>query len=250
LPTFNGQVLAIKISGDYVYVGGSFSTVSGLSRGNLARLSRSTKSLDSWNPAVGSACQAIDADTNGYIYIAGYFSTVGGVSRSKIARFTSAGTLDSWQPPGTISGNLFALAVNDTYVYVSGYYSTIGGVSRKNLAALNISDATVASGFVADTDEGVYFCLACNNDLLAGYGSANSINGQSAILGAIINANTGSLVRAITPEKDSSYVALSGKNNIKVTEDTITLGLMTSYDRYSLVTAIDVDTLSYRNLRT
>ena len=85
VPGTNGIVEAIKNNGtDEFYVGGEFTTVSGVSANNLAKYTKS----GGWE-ALGSGTNgkvnAIDVDSNGNIYVGGSFTQIDGVSVSNVA---------------------------------------------------------------------------------------------------------------------------------------------------------------------
>jgi hypothetical protein len=249
IPGPNSLVQNIKIADSFVYFCGNFTSVNGSSRGRLARLSRSTRALDSWDPNLNNTCYAVDTDSS-YVYAAGYFTSASGSTRNKIARYSHNGTLNSWYPTGGANGNLFAITVNSNYAYVSGYFTTIGGVSKTSMAAISISTGAVATGFTANTDGNVIFSLDSSDTIVAGYGSFAQINSQNVNCGVALNADTGSVIAQLVPDENATYIFISGRDTVRIKDDkTITISLMSSLQRYALVTGINTETMSARNGR-
>jgi uncharacterized delta-60 repeat protein len=106
-----GGVHAIAVSNTDVYIGGQFSTVNGVTRQSLAKLSAAAPAvLDAgWNPhpegtyanvnEVGSSIDAIALDSQGRLLIGGDFRKVADADQEMLARINTDGTIDStWLP--------------------------------------------------------------------------------------------------------------------------------------------------------
>ena len=79
LPLTNGAVAASP-DGNTIYVGGTFTTVDGLSRNHIAAFSASTGALLPWNPNVSGKVNAI-ATFGNVVYVGGSFGKVGKTDR-------------------------------------------------------------------------------------------------------------------------------------------------------------------------
>src|SRR5687768_14275773 len=103
-PNANGEVdgLAVQPDGKLV-IGGFFTTMSGVSRPNGARLNANATLDGGFNPRGNDSMQCVAVQRDGRIVFAGLFTTVGGTSRMRMARVFADGTLD----PG------FVVAAND-----------------------------------------------------------------------------------------------------------------------------------------
>jgi hypothetical protein len=138
-PIVDAQVLAMVATPTDVVIGGTFTTVNGLARPRLARLSRATGQVAAWAPAPSDRVSALATDGT-TLYVAGWFSGLALVSRAGLAAFTLASNaLTPWDPVATaISATLQidALAVANGYVYVGGNFNHIGGQDRFGSAAL------------------------------------------------------------------------------------------------------------------
>ncbi len=78
-------------------VGGSFHRISGVDRGNIARLNANGSIDASFNPGSGTnaAVNALAVQPDGKLLVAGAFTAVNGVTRNGIARLNADGTLDT-----------------------------------------------------------------------------------------------------------------------------------------------------------
>ena len=108
--------LAVQSDGR-VLIGGNFTTVNGVSRNRIARLS-ADGSLDTTflNGLAGatSIVQSIAVQPDGRVLIGGEFTTVNGVSRNRIARLNADGSVDTTflnGLAGASGGGVFSLAV-------------------------------------------------------------------------------------------------------------------------------------------
>lgn len=119
-------------------VAGSFTSVLGEPRANLARL-RADGTLDAgFAPDIaGGEVRAIAVAPDGAMFIGGRFTRVGAVARRGLAKLDAFGTLDlHWSP--SAYDEILALAVSaNGSVFVGGTFDEIGGVTRNGLAKLS-----------------------------------------------------------------------------------------------------------------
>ena len=129
-PAVDGTVEAMSLSSDgaSLFLGGVFSTVGGLSRGDLAQVDATTGAVTGWHPAANGKVFALVA-TAGSVYIGGTFTQVDGVPRAELAAISTAGALDpSWHPDaagGKVLG--LALSTDGTSVFVGGEFTSLNG---------------------------------------------------------------------------------------------------------------------------
>ncbi|HZL48886.1 MAG TPA: PKD domain-containing protein [Solirubrobacteraceae bacterium] len=167
LPKANGEVKALAVSGEIVYVGGSFTVIgtNSAARNRIAALKASGVAGEgeatTWNPNASTAASAVNAlavSGTSIVYVGGSFETIGSTpeARNRIAAIntnataTVAATDTTWNP-NAASGEVKALAVSGTsIVYVGGSFETIGSTpeARHRIAAIN----TNATATVAATD--------------------------------------------------------------------------------------------------
>ena len=93
--------------------------------------------LDSFNPDVSSAVQAIAQQTDGKLLIGGSFTTLNGEPRNRIARLNEDGTLDATFNAGT-DRVVTAIAIQDDgKIVLGGSFTVVTGQTRRLLARLN-----------------------------------------------------------------------------------------------------------------
>ena len=144
----NGQINAIAVQADgKILIGGTFTTVGGVSRNGIARLN-ADGSLDvSFNPGTGANTPNVGAvalQTDGKILIGGFFSNVGGQARASLARLNADGSVDTGFVANA-SSTVSAIVVQPGgTILVGGFFSNINGTSRSRLAQLN-ADGSVTS---------------------------------------------------------------------------------------------------------
>ena len=152
LPKANGEVNALAVSGEIVYVGGTFTTIgtNSASRNRIAALKASGAigegEATSWNPNANSAVNALAVSGTSVVYVGGTFTKIGStsVTRNRLAAIktnaeaTATAEATSWNP-NAINGEVNALAVSGTsVVYVGGTFTEIGSTTevRNRLAAI------------------------------------------------------------------------------------------------------------------
>jgi len=143
----DGQVNALLLDGNTIYVGGQFTHVTGEAHGYLAAVSVRDGRPSYWNPGIGgvgtnyTTVQAL-ALRDGLLYVGGDFAQVGGIARRNLAAIELA----SGHPAGlALDPNdvVYALAASDTALYVGGAFWRIGGLLRYRLAAVHRESGAV-----------------------------------------------------------------------------------------------------------
>ncbi|MEO6784613.1 MAG: hypothetical protein ABI318_00660, partial [Chthoniobacteraceae bacterium] len=207
-----------------VYVFGSFSTVSGVTRKNVARLS-STGTLDTtFDPgSTGTFLDSIAVQRDGRLLVCGGFDNFfdggfGGSGKEYVVRLNLDGTVDSTFDPRPDQEVKSVSVQPDGSVVIGGYFSKIHGVGRSYIARLN-ADGTLDTGF---TPTG-YFgqgVQSLNNGNVLLTGTFSSINGVARQYVAILN-NDGTLnttfvtnftsgpnstVNCVAPQPDGKFI--------------------------------------------
>ena len=209
-----GSVSDIAVSGNTVYVGGTFTTFGGQSRVNLAAFDLSTKALLPWNPStdlVGSVSALAVYGSD--VFIGGSFTTVAGQGRNRIAKVdATTGSLDSWNPDA--NGSVNALELSGSDLYVAGMFSDIGGASRAKGAKFDAATGNLDGSWIP-----VIGGVSVNT--LAVSGSDVYVGGNYTTIGPIedlgrVSATTGSFDEGWDPNPngDINAVALSGSDII------------------------------------
>lgn len=180
---------ALAISGSTLYVGGTFDTMGGAARANIAALSLGGVSdgvaVSSFNPSPSyfgcSPCSNIAALAvlGSTVYAGGSFDTIAGQPRASLAGLNVVdGTATAFDP--SPDANILSLAASGSTVYAGGGFRTIGGQPRHYIAALDAVNGD-ATAFDPDTNGAV--------DAVGVSGSAVYLGGQFSSLGGTLRNN-------------------------------------------------------------
>ncbi len=209
--TVVGVVYAMTQVGDLTYIGGSFTSVGGVARSNVAAI-RADGSLDpGWNPSTNGTVYALAASADGSkVYLGGGFTTVGGEVRGRLAAVTTdTGQLVSgWST--TAKNNLVRALETDAdgRLYVGGSFGSIGGRAISRLAALDQSTGAVDSTFAPRPASTVRtLSLSADGALLYAGGPFTSIGGVARPGVAEIDAGTGS-VTSFAPTEGGVVISM------------------------------------------
>jgi hypothetical protein len=222
----DGRVQAITRIGDWLYIGGSFTAVSGKPRAGLARVNVASGAVDSsWRADVVGTVIALAASPDGTtLYVGGELTSVAGVGRENLAALsaTTGAVVTAWNPGANRS--VQALAASSDRLYVGGKFTRIGGAARAKLAALSATTGAVDPAFTPNPDQWVAALRLSGGRLFAaGFFATVGGAGQPylAELSPVTGAATGwrpSLtcpvyaldVVGTTPADSSVYVACGG----------------------------------------
>jgi hypothetical protein len=156
-PDANSSVEAIEVSGNIVYVGGTFTptlvvpnSIGGAPRNNIAALDASTGLATSWDPNVNAAVHDL-ALAGSMVYAGGEFDSAGGETpRNNIAAFdATTGAVTAADP--NANGAVQSLAVFGNTVYMGGAFTTLTPPNgdppslRSGIAALNATTGAPTS---------------------------------------------------------------------------------------------------------
>src|SRR4030065_588368 len=110
-PNANNPIVAIAIQPDNkILLGGSFTTIGGITRNNIARVN-SDGTLDTgFDPNANNLIDAIAIQPDNKILLGGSFTTIGGITRNRIARVNSDGTLDTGFNPNA-NNPIYSIAI-------------------------------------------------------------------------------------------------------------------------------------------
>jgi uncharacterized delta-60 repeat protein len=146
----NGTVHATLVTSTKAHlIAGSFSSVGGVARGNIAKLDQDGSIDSTFGTGAGAngPIYAMALDTSGRILIGGDFTTYDGIARNRIARLTASGALDfSFDPGSGFDGAVYTIA-QGIDIYVGGDFSTFNGEPRNRLATIHTSGAQQPGSF-------------------------------------------------------------------------------------------------------
>jgi hypothetical protein len=199
-PWFDASVQAVVSSGDTVFLGGTFTTVTvsdrRAARRGLAALDARTGALLPWQPAVDGSVRAL-AVAGDTVYVAGDFTAVAGRRRAGLAAIDArTGTVKSFEH--TVSGRINTMATGNGRLFAGGRFTAVDGRPRPNLVAFSL-----ASGLVADwpaaTDEEVNALAVAGKRIYLG-GSFHQTDGVSSTMRlSAVDASSGAVNPAFRP---------------------------------------------------
>jgi len=207
-PNANGTVTTLALSGNIVYVAGSFTNIGGQARNKIAAIDATTGLATSWNPGQGSGgfdyvlSLAVSGST---VYTGGYFTSVGGQPRNNIAAIdANTGQPTSWNP--NADSFVCSLLVSGSTVFACGLFTSIGGQARNKIAAI---DATTgqATPWNPNANDRVQTLALSGSTIYAG-GQFTNIGGQPRNHIAAIDITTG-LATLWNPNADGYVSALA-----------------------------------------
>jgi hypothetical protein len=186
----DGSVEAIALSGSDVYVGGSFTSIGGQARNDIAKLATTGGGAadPTWDPNAAGDVKAL-AVSGTDLFVGGDFNgpgSIGGQARNYLAKLstTGAGVADpTWDP--NANGSVRALAMSGTDLYAGGAFngaSSIGGQARNYLAKLSTTGAgAVDPGWNPNANSSVNALAVSGTDLFVGgdFNGPGSIGGQA-----------------------------------------------------------------------
>ena len=155
------------------YIGGSFASVGGVPRANLAHVTGDLR-LSDWNPGADGSVYAIER-RGSRVYAAGAFTSIAGHARNQVAELDAiTGTAARFNPPSRL-GYVYAIAVTGPTVIAGGAFDSVAGQARNSLAAFE-----ARTGALTDWNPGP------NADLLEEYDvsiSALAVRGSTLYVG-------------------------------------------------------------------
>lgn len=187
---------SMSVIGARIFVGGSFSSIGGEVRTNLAAFSMKSGELLSWSPTANARVESICNVKDSFFYIGGYFSQVNGINRSSLAIFNRNGSLHNLA--FTFNGNVRTIAFGgDSIVYIGGSFTNVATISPYNsllrvcskITAINFRTGRVQPTYNPNANNDVYTLWVDGLTLYAG-GIFSAIGGQPRLFVAGISRNT------------------------------------------------------------
>ncbi|WP_372710392.1 PKD domain-containing protein [Arthrobacter rhombi] len=145
-PQINGTVKSVAVSpdGTRLYVGGTFTSVNGQTRWNLAAFDIATGNLVSgFTASVGGAYVNAIAVTDSAVYVGGNIGAANGVARKGLAAFSPTGALLGWAPTADLQIDAMKLTAQKDKLIVAGRFSKVNEVGQRGLAALDLTNGAL-----------------------------------------------------------------------------------------------------------
>ena len=155
-PSPNGPVLSVATSlhCGSVFLAGSFTTVDGVSRPNLAKVNGTSGALvTSFAPAPNKTVDTVVRNTGTLLIVGGEFTVVGGAARSRMASLNpTSGAATSFlnlAVAGKIPGNSgvtriarYSLSPDGGRVLADGVFSSVAGKARSQIFMMDVAGST------------------------------------------------------------------------------------------------------------
>lgn len=217
----NAAVSALAMDANNLYVGGSFTNISGETRVSIAALDLNTGAAKDWDPGATTSARGPGSVralllVGDVLYAGGEFANFGGQPRASIAAVqTTADRVLDWNPGA--NDDVLCLGWSGGNVFVGGAFTRIGGQTRNRIAALDDLTGTAsvwnpdAVGRTASVN-----CMGTHGERLYAGGSYTGLGGEFRnqlaslnITGAKAtdwNPNLNGLVRSMVVTADTAYV--------------------------------------------
>jgi hypothetical protein len=184
----NRYVTALAVSGNNVYVGGSFTNAGGVAANNIAMWNGSSWSALGSGVSGGQFLVGVDslAVSGTNLYVGGSFTNAGGVAANSIAVWNGS----SWSALGSgVDGSVSALLVSGTNLYVGGSFMDVnaGDVAATNIAVWDGNNWSALAGGVGNSNLGYVNAMAVSGTNLYVGGNFTNADVESAINIAVWN---------------------------------------------------------------
>lgn len=195
----NGTVYAMAQSGNRIYLGGSFTSltdpVSGatVARARLAAVDATTGALvTDWNPGADNTVRALAVGGDGTVYAGGAFTTAAGVAASRLTAITATGRpVSGWT--AAANSTVRDIVVDSTNIYVGGQFGAINGVKRPRLARLAAATGAVDTTFDARVAGGTVHAMAKAGGSLVVGGTFTTLSGAARQFSGSVSLSTGAV---------------------------------------------------------
>lgn len=142
----DGDVRSIAKVGSTMVIGGTFTTIGGVARANVASFNQSTGALSSVNFNVNGPVYAVHpGPTATTVFVGGDFTSAGGATRRDIALLdlTTGQAVASWNPPTNNFGFVNDIVVRGNRVYIGGTFTKVAAKDHAGLASLALSNGAI-----------------------------------------------------------------------------------------------------------
>jgi PKD repeat protein len=141
-PTLNakGAVITASADGTRIFVGGSFTSVSGVARYRVAALDATTGAVLSWNVVPNSRVRSLVVSGT-TLYMGGIFTTVGSQARTRLAAVsTTTGALLPWAPAADAEVMTLTAPPGAGKIVAGGKFTTLNGADAYGMGALDATN--------------------------------------------------------------------------------------------------------------
>ncbi len=260
-PAFVGTLVnatAVQPDGKLI-IAGSFTTVLGQTRNNIARLNADGTLDSGFNPNVNGIVNCVAVQADGKILLGGQFTSVGGTTRNRIARIATGGTLESGFNPNANNPVYSVVVQADGQILIGGDFTSVSGTARNRIARL-AAGGSLDGGFNPNVNSSVLSLAVQGNGkiLIGGSFTTISVTARNRIarvdttgtLDNAFNPNANNPVNSVAVQADGrillggSFTSMGGiaRSNMARVDDTGALDSNFNPNVSSLVTSIALQT--------
>lgn len=156
------------------YLGGSFTSVAGVARANVAHVD-AAGAVTPFVADTNAPVHAIAADAGG-VYLGGAFTAVNGVASTRAVKVDRSSGAIVWNA-AALNGTVRAMLVNGDRLYVGGEFLTVAGNQKRRLAALDAATGAFVPSFASGDVNGTVRDLALAGGALWVGGDFISVGG-------------------------------------------------------------------------
>lgn len=210
--TVGGSIQAMALSGQWLYLGGDFQVVNGVSCPFVARVNASSGAVDAtWRPAPNGDILDLAVVPNGVV-LSGSFSRLAGLPRQRLALVSADGPgrpVESWRCDA--NDQVDRVLFHQGWLYTAGRFTTLGGLQRQYLARVVPGSGTVDGAWNPVPTADVYD-LAADGTHLYCAGAFSRIGLANTPTLARMPLNTVSADPSWAPQPDSlvARICISG----------------------------------------
>lgn len=195
-PSSSSRVDVMAVHGSTIYLAGSFTTLRGQPRRNLAAVDLASGNLLPWNPDASRVVQAMAVAPDGTVF-AQALGTIGGINRGAVMQIDATGAPTSWAPqPRVQNVASLAIAANGDLL-VSSYGNMLSGTTaRAGLAAFDLATGTLlpAAPIVSGLADLAVVGVAARGTILYLRGTFTAVNGQPRVNAAAVDVTSGTVL--------------------------------------------------------
>ena len=134
----SGTVETLVLRGSKMYIGGSFASMGGKAKSNIAEMDLVTRTITDWAVSTDGSVNDILPAANG-LFISGSFSKVNNTEQASIAEVRYNGTVTGWKP---LCYQVSALGILNDHLYVGGFFSNFNNnYNKSNLAVVSVNNS-------------------------------------------------------------------------------------------------------------
>lgn len=169
------EVRALASDGSSLWVGGWFSSVNGVGRSRLAKVSVSSGAVDTgFNARLNSGVRGLEV-RNGFLYAGGHFTSAGGTQVGRLAKLDAGSGSLVRAFAGTADNNVFSLALSPAgdVLYAGGAFTRLNASSRDGIGAVR-TDTGATTGPAMQHSARSYLSVDVSDDGSRVYGASTN----------------------------------------------------------------------------